>query len=206
MTVETAPPLPHPDVTGVILAGGRSSRMGRDKATLPVDGVRMFDRTRSLLRTFFPRVLIAGDRPDLSDGSTPHYPDIFPGSALGGLYTGLRHADTPFVFAASCDLPFPDEHLLRPLLDPCRRTDVVVYRTPNGYEPLFALYGKRCLSPMRRMLEAGNYRIYDFFPEVSVTTLDPEKIDSKKWRQALLNVNTPEEYGRIEGCGRRKVA
>ncbi|MBE0599556.1 MAG: molybdenum cofactor guanylyltransferase [Desulfuromonadales bacterium] len=193
----TGNPPPYLDVTGVILAGGRSSRMGRDKATLLVDGVRIFDRTRALLREFFPQVLIAGDRPDLADAQTPCFPDLYPGSALGGLYTGLYHAQTPYILAAACDIPYPDRQLLRPLLDHYQEQDVVVFRTREGLEPLFAIYGKRCLAPMRGMLENGNYRIYDFFPEVRTCYLDPEQFAAATWRRSLTNVNTPDEYGSL---------
>ena len=75
------------DVTGVILAGGRSRRMGRDKALLKVDGVPLFERILGMMQGFFSNVIIAGDRPDLTRPGVPCYPDRYPGSALGGLYT-----------------------------------------------------------------------------------------------------------------------
>jgi len=185
------------DVTGVILAGWRSRRIGRDKATLEVAGGALFERVLALFRRFFARVVIAGDRPDLAQTGLPALPDRYPGSALGGLYTGLLAAETPYVFVAACDMPSPDPEIIRTILARRDGCDVVVIRTPAGYEPLFALYGKACLEPMRGLLDAGNYRIYDFYPQVRVCSLEPAQLPPG-WEQALVNVNTPEELQRYE--------
>jgi len=187
-----------PDVTGVILAGGLSRRMGRDKATLEVAGEPLFERVLGLFRRFFPRNVIAGDRPDLARPGVPCFPDRYPGSALGGLYTGLLAAETPYIFVAACDMPSPDPALLRTILARRHGYDIVVIRTPSGLEPLFALYGKGCLVPMQALLEAGNFRIYDFYPEVRVCYLGPAELPAG-WERALRNVNTPEELQRFEG-------
>lgn len=190
-------PFNYQDVTGVILAGGRSSRMGRDKACLTVDGVSLFERVLAALRPFFPHLLIAGDRPDLARPGVPALPDRYPGSALGGLFTALQAAETEWVFVAPCDIPHPDPSLVQALLSRREGWDVVVPRTSAGFEPLFALYRKSCLEPMRRMLEAGEYRIYDFYDEVRVRSVGPEELPPG-WERALQNVNTPEEYRRVQ--------
>jgi len=186
-----------PDVTGVILAGGKSSRMGRDKATLKVGGVPLFERVLGVMRTLFPTVLIAGDRPDLARPGVPCYPDLFPGSALGGLHTGLCAARTDWIFVAPCDLPHPDVELMRILL--CRRAgaDVVVPRTRSGLEPLFALYRKSCRGPVRAMLESGHFRIYDFYPQVRMRYVEEEELPAN-WQRSLANINTPEDIRRLE--------
>jgi molybdopterin-guanine dinucleotide biosynthesis protein A len=188
---------PYADVTGVIMAGGRSSRMGQDKARLEVEGTTFFARVAAVFRELFPQVLIAGERPDLAGPDLPYLPDRYPGSALGGLYTGLAAAETPFIFVAPCDMPFPSADLIRLILDQRAGYDVVVPRTPAGLEPLFAIYSKNCLTPMRDMLERGHYRIYDFFPQMRVRELADSELPAG-WERALRNVNTPEEYQRIK--------
>lgn len=181
-----------PGVTGVILAGGRSRRMGRDKATLEIDGQTLFDRILAMLQGIFSQVLIAGDRPDLATAQIPCVPDIYPGSALGGLHGALKAAATPWVFVIPCDLPYPDERLIRLMLDYREGHEVVVPRTPQGLEPVFALYHKTCLSLMEEMLRRGDYRIYDFYPQVRVHQLDVQILPAD-WQRALLNINTPED-------------
>jgi molybdopterin-guanine dinucleotide biosynthesis protein A len=194
--IDTTPPgEPLQDVTGVILAGGRSSRMGRDKALLEVDGVPLFERVLSVMAPFFSRLLIAGERPDLARPDLPFVPDIYPGSALGGLHAGLTAAETPWIFVAACDMPYPSPALIRQILACRQGFDVVVPRTATGLEPLFALYGKGCLAPMEAMLRQGSCRIYDFYDEVKVRVLTAEELPAGADR-AFVNINTPDDYGR----------
>jgi molybdopterin-guanine dinucleotide biosynthesis protein len=185
------------DVTGVILAGGKSRRMGRDKARLPVAGQDLFERVLAVLQGLFPRVLIAGDRPDLARPGLPAFADRYPGSALGGLYTGLQAAATPYIFVAACDMPHPDPELIRTLCALRQGQDLVVIRTADGLEPLFAVYGKNCLEPMRALLEAGNFRIYDFYDQVRVRYVGEEELPAG-WRRALSNINTPQDYAALK--------
>jgi molybdopterin-guanine dinucleotide biosynthesis protein A len=185
------------DVTGVILAGGRSSRMGRDKAMLKMGAVTLFDRILGIMQSFFLRVIIAGDRPDLSRPGIPCYSDYYPGSALGGLYTGLFEAKTDMIFVSSCDIPFPAPDIIRILLSDREGYDVVVPLTPDGFEPLFALYHKNCLPAMRDMLERKAYRIFDFYPLVRIRYRQAGELPPD-WRWSLMNVNTPEEFNSLK--------
>jgi molybdopterin-guanine dinucleotide biosynthesis protein A len=185
------------DVTGVLLAGGRSSRMGRDKATLAMQGQRLSDRTLAMLRELFAHVLIAGDRPDLATADIPCIPDRFPGSALGGIHGGLAAATTPWTFVTPCDLAYPDAGLARYLLARRHGHDVVVPRTPAGLEPVFALYHRNCLAPIEKLLVCGNYRIYDFYPEVRVNLVDLQDFPGD-WQRALTNLNAPEDLRRLD--------
>lgn len=182
----------YADVTGVILAGGRSRRMGQDKATLVVAGETLFARTLTILRRLFPRIIIAGDRPDLVQADLPCVADIYPGSALGGIHSGLSAATTDWIFVSPCDLAFPDAELARFILKHRDGYDVVVLRTAGGFEPVFALYHKRCLPTMERMLTQGDYRIYNLYDQVRVCYLDVEVLPDG-WQRALLNLNTPED-------------
>lgn len=185
------------DLTGVILAGGKSRRMGRDKAWLPVDGQGLFERVLTVMGELFPQLLIAGDRPDLARPGLPAVADLYPGSALGGLYTGLREATTPYIFATACDIPHPDPAIIRTLCALRQGHDLVVIRTAEGYEPLFAVYGKNCLEPMQELLDAGNFRIYDFYDKVRVRYVGEEELPAD-WRRALCNINTPQEYAALK--------
>ncbi|MFO7982699.1 MAG: molybdenum cofactor guanylyltransferase [Desulfuromonadales bacterium] len=187
---------PYSNVTGVILAGGKSSRMGHDKAILEIDGISFFEKTAAVFRSIFSRVLIAGNRPDLAGPDLAYIPDRYPGSALGGIYTGLAEAGTSFVFVGPCDLPFPRPELIRVLLDQRFGYDVVVPRTAKGLEPVFAVYGRNCLAPMREMLERNHYRIYDLFPRVRTREIDVTDFP-EDWEQSLWNVNTREDYQRL---------
>ncbi len=187
----------YPDVTGVLLAGGKSRRMGQDKAKLTLNGQPLFDRSLKLLQQFFATTFIAGDRPDLARPDIPAIPDIYPGSALGGLYTGLHAAKTDWIFVAPCDMPYPDARIAERLLQQRDGVDAVVPRTPDGYEPVFALYHKNCLPQMDQMLRQNEFRIYDFYQRIAIRYLDPPDLPNG-WQRALLNVNTPEQLARLK--------
>ena len=163
--------------------------MGHDKACIELEGEPLFTRALDLLRCYFETVIIAGDRPDLSCSGIVAIPDIYPGSALGGLYTGLRAASTDWIFVVPCDMPYPDSRILELLLKLHNGSDAVVPRTPGGYEPVFALYNKSCLSHMETMLRNNQFRIYDFYQRIKVHYLD--------WERSLLNLNTPEQLDQL---------
>jgi molybdopterin-guanine dinucleotide biosynthesis protein A len=185
------------DVTGVILAGGKSTRMGRDKAMLKMGEETLFERILAIMQPLFPHVIIAGNRPDLSRRGVPFYPDLYPGSALGGLYTGLFVAKTDNIFVSSCDIPFPASDIIRIILSEREGYDVVVPLTPNGFEPLFALYHKNCLPVIRDMLERKEYCVFDFYPLMRVRYMSVEELPPD-WRLSLKNVNTPEEFNSLK--------
>jgi molybdopterin-guanine dinucleotide biosynthesis protein A len=185
------------DVTGVLLAGGKSRRMGYDKACIEVAGQPLIARPLDLLCRYFATVLISGDRPDLAQPDIPAIPDIYPGSALGGLYTGLQAADTDWIFVAPCDMPHPDSRILELLVKERNGFDAVVPRTPAGYEPVFALYHKNCLLPMEEMLQQGQYRIYDFYQRIKIYYLDSQQMP-EGWERSLLNINTPEQLEQLQ--------
>ena len=184
------------DITGVILVGGKSRRMGRDKALLKIDGIPLFERVLEVLRKSFDKILVVGDRDERFAGcGLPVLPDIYPGSALGGLYTALTLATTGYIFVSACDLPFPNREMLLHLCSLRQGWDAVVPKTTKGFEPLFALYGKRCLGPMLGLLEKGNFCIYDFFPQVRVRYVQGEELASlDRNGRSFVNVNTPEEF------------
>ncbi|WP_223906324.1 molybdenum cofactor guanylyltransferase [Geobacter sp. AOG1] len=192
---------PNPDITGVILVGGQSRRMGTDKAFLDLRGRPLIERVLRVCEEVCGSVLLVGNRPErFSAYGLPVVPDIYPGSSLGGLYTGLSHASTPTIFATPCDIPFPNAAIMRHLIS-CRDDyDAVVPLTTHGVEPLFAIYTKACLEPMRRMLEAGNVRIHDLYSLIRIRYVETAELASlDPFGTAFLNLNTPDDYEKARG-------
>jgi len=184
------------DLTGIILVGGKSRRMGRDKAFITWEGAPLFEKVLHIFRESFTTVLLVG-------GDVERYgkyrerilPDLYPGSALGGLYTGLFHAASDYIFVASCDMPYPSAALLRYLCSLKDGYDCVVPETAQALEPLFAVYAKSALPAMLDLLESGNFRIYDLYPRlrtrfVGVAELAPFAQDGR----SFVNVNTPDDF------------
>jgi molybdopterin-guanine dinucleotide biosynthesis protein B/molybdopterin-guanine dinucleotide biosynthesis protein len=190
-----------PDVTGAILAGGQSRRMGQDKALLPLGGRPMVQRVADCLCGIFDRVILVGDRPErFASLGLPVIPDLHPGSALGGIHAALRHGAGRGVFVVPCDLPFPSAPLIRHLLALAPGRDVVVPRSPRGLEPLFAYYGPDCLDAVEELLAQNNFRIFDFYPRVRTLEVDLAALPGlDPDGRAFVNINTPADLEAAEG-------
>jgi molybdenum cofactor guanylyltransferase len=187
------------DITGVILVGGKSRRMGRDKAFLPWEGAPLFEKILSLFRDNFSSILlVGGDEQRFSGYGVTVVPDIYPGSALGGLYTGLYHSKNQHIFVAACDMPFPNDGLLRHLCSAKEDFDCVVPETAEAFEPLFAVYAKPALAKMDELLQAGNFRIYDLYPLIQTRYIGGEELSPfADGGKSFINLNTPDEVAKL---------
>lgn len=183
-------------ITGILLVGGKSRRMGHDKALLTVDGQQMARRMIDCLQNCCAQVMLVGDRPErFSSFNLPVIADRYPGSALGGLFTGLQHAATEWAFVAACDIPFPNPALMQLICDAADGADVVVPVSAKGWEPLFACYRKSCLPAMQIALEAQQYRITSVLKSLQLREIGAELMHGiDPAGRSLLNLNTPDEY------------
>ncbi|MCX7839348.1 MAG: molybdenum cofactor guanylyltransferase [Anaerolineae bacterium] len=203
-------------VSGIVLAGGKSRRMGHDKAFLDLDGMPLVARVIERVRAVCDEVIIvANDTDAYARFGLRVVSDVYPGKgSLGGIYSGLLAAREEHALVVACDLPFLNAALLRYLISLAPQADVVIPRAhaPRGsaryatrYEDLdvkesglqatHALYSKRCLEPMRARLLANDLRIINFFDEVRVRVVEPDEVarfDSEGW--SFFNVNTPEDW------------
>lgn len=184
------------DVTGVLLAGGKSRRMGEDKRYLHVGERTLFERGLEVLRTVFSDVLvvIAADSEPL-DIPVRVLRDVIPHcGSLGGLFTGLREAKTPYAFVVACDMPFLSIRTIEAFVDRRHQVDVVMARNGRSLQPLHAVYGKRCLPVVEGMIRAGDLKIQHLVdnPLVHVRLVEEEecqRIDPTG--KSFMNVNTP---------------
>ncbi len=185
------------DITGVILAGGESRRMGSDKSLLPFHGARFIDHTYRTMAELFAEVIIVTNSPDLYN-SIPcrKVPDIYSAQgSLAGIHSGLCHAGNDTAFIVACDMPFINPEAITQLCIRATEGDVVIPIGTHGPEPLHALYNKRCIPAMESALDGGKKRIVGFFSQVKVVEVaiaDLSPIDPEE--HSFLNVNTPQEY------------
>jgi molybdopterin-guanine dinucleotide biosynthesis protein A len=187
-------------ISGIILSGGKSSRMGENKAFIEIDGVPIIRRICNLFKTLFSEILIVTNEIELfQDFEAKIYHDLIPNQgALGGLYTGIYFSSFPHVFCVACDMPFLKGPVIRHLIEKMENYDVVVPKTQDGLQPLHAIYSKNCLDPIRRIMERKHFKIIDIYPMVKVNVVEENEfrhLDAT--RESFLNVNTPEELSLI---------
>jgi molybdopterin-guanine dinucleotide biosynthesis protein A len=171
--------------------------MGQNKALLSLGGMRLIDRVVGTLHEVFAGLLLVTNSPAVyADLGLPMVGDVFPDKgSLGGIYSAVYHAPTPYCFVVACDMPFLSAAVIRYLVEHMADYDVVMPDIHGEMQPLHAIYSKACLPPMLQCLEANRLRIVGFLPEVRVRTvtasdlqhLDPDLL-------AFQNLNTPEEF------------
>ena len=184
------------EVTGVLLAGGKSRRMGEDKRYLVVGEQTLLERGLVVLRSIFQEVLvvIAQDSP-LLDVDARVVRDLVPDcGSLGGLYTGLTQATAPCIFVVACDMPFLDQAVIAQFTSRRATADIVMAKLAGRLHPMHALYGKRCLPALEQMIRARQLKIQEmvshaslrvrYVTEADLLTLDPSG-------RSFQNVNTP---------------
>ena len=187
-------------VTGVIQAGGKSTRMGGEpKALVELGGRRIIERIVDVLGSVLSNLLIVTNTPELyAFLGLPMVPDVFPDhGSLGGIYSGLKAVKGDGAFTVACDMPFLKAEVVRLVVSHAGEADVVIPKLGDQYETLHALYAKACLPPMEAMLEAKRFRVIGFFPQVKVLEI-PEAEVARLADPTIcfMNVNTPDELAR----------
>lgn len=201
------------DVTGIILAGGLSRRLGRDKAVEPINGQPLIGRVMDALSRIADELVVVVNTPQrgrelpLPDSAVVAV-DIHPNAgSLGGIFTGLSAASNQWGIVAACDMPFLNLDLLSHLLSFRESHDAVVPVLDHRPEPTHAAYSKVCLSAIETRLEAGDLKIARFFDDVRVKYVSQRQVEEiDPGRLSFFNVNTEEDLTRAcllaaEGVG-----
>lgn len=184
-------------LTGAILAGGRSSRIGYNKALLRIGGKTIIERVLNPLKEVTDPFLIVTNSPEeYTFLNVPMTPDILPGKgAFGGLYTALLFSNTPHTLVVACDMPFLNSNVLRYMEQLKTGYDIVTPKHGTTYEPLCAIYAKTCIPTIENMLEEGQLQIFKLFPRVKTRYVEEEEIKIYNLDGMLFfNVNTQKDY------------
>ncbi len=186
----------------IILAGGLNRRMGgENKAFLSVGGEMILDGLYRTFRELFRDVVLVTNSPqDYLAWDLAIVSDLFSvRSALTGIHAGLFHIATPHAFVAACDMPYLRKELVETLVsqvDP--RRDVVIPVTEAGYQPLCAVYSKRCIHPIEHQLRQGKAKIADFFSQVRVKEVPEDRLrKADPELVSFVNINTPQDLAHL---------
>ena len=196
-------------MTGVILAGGKNSRIGLNKAFLEIGGKRIIERTVEIYKKIFDNILIITNTPEDYQYLTESvilgeaknlklkiYTDLIPHrGSLGGIYTGLHYSKSDYAFFAACDMPFLNERVIRHIIKVARDYDIIVPYFKHRLHPLHAVYSKKCLPLIKVMVGKNRLKIKDLFLKCKVkriTDIPETKLPP------FSNINTMRDFRRAD--------
>lgn len=187
------------NISGLVLGGGQSRRMGRDKRRLEWEGETFIERVCRLMNTLFEEVLVVNAQEDYDCSHLPVrvVTDKIPQKgSLGGLYTGLMESKNTLNFVVACDMPFLIPECISRLCS-LAHSDVVVVKLSTGLQPLHGRYSKHCVSFIEEMIQEDDLKIQHLIshPSLSVKILKETLFDDiDPHRQSFMNINTPADF------------
>ncbi len=193
------------NLTGIILAGGKSRRLGRDKAVENIGSKRIVDRVISSVSSHCRDIIVVGNdaarKDELALGEDIKFvTDLYPDKgSLGGLYSGLKASSSNWNFLFACDMPFISESVLSLMINSelSDSIDVVVFEVDGYLQTTHALYQKTCLDKIEKSLLTNNLKMSGYFDQVRLRKLSDSLITAIPYAElSFFNVNTEEDLKR----------
>jgi len=191
------------EISSVILAGGKSKRFGKNKAFLKIGGRILIDQIVEKMGRLSNEIIIVTNilknfyyLPKKFDYlNVKLIKDIIPyKGSLGGIYSGLLFAKNNSIFVVACDMPFLNIPLLKYIISFLQDYDIVIPKINNFFEPLHAIYSKKCIKPIKKLIDENNLKIIDFFKDVNVKFVKKNEIEKfDPDLSSLFNINTLED-------------
>ncbi|MHB1126705.1 MAG: molybdenum cofactor guanylyltransferase [Bacillota bacterium] len=184
------------EATGIILSGGKNTRMRSNKAFLEIGKGKIIEETVKKLQRLFADVIIVTNEPELySYLGTKLVHDLIQGfGPLSGIHAGITASNHNLNFVIACDLPFMKTGLVRYMIENAEGFDVVVPQVGNYLQPLHAVYAQSCLTPITGCLQEGIAKVIAFYHQVRVNYIGESKLKQYGNPQEMFyNVNTPNE-------------
>ena len=192
-------------ISGILLAGGASSRLGRDKALIKLDGETIIQRIVRILDPIVQEIVVVTNSPQrFAFLDLPMVGDIYCNvGALGGLHAGLSAIHAKYGLAVGCDMPFLNPDLLRFMISKTKGYDIVMPRVGTYYEPLHAIYARHCRKQFEQHILEGQRRVrvacegmhIRYIDQAEIARYDPEG-------HSFFNINTPQDLERLQDLSR----
>ena len=182
------------EAAAIVLAGGKSTRMGRDKTLVRVKKTRMLEGTVKLLADEFPEIIVSANTIPQDVSGVTTIADIMPGRGpLGGIHASLIKSQYHNNFIIACDMPFIDIRLAVYMVSLAEAGhDAVVPRLGKYYQPLFSVYSKNCIPAIEKSLKQGRNQIISFYYAVKTRFVSLDEIKKIGEPDTIFfNVNTP---------------
>jgi len=188
------------EINCVILAGGKSIRLGHDKVLERIGNTSLLERVIARVDSFSKDIIIvtAEERtfaPLVNHPKIKTACDILPGrGSLGGIYTGLKKSDSFYNLVVAADMPFLNESLLRYMIEVSDGFDFVLPRVNSYYEPLHAVYSRNCITPIEEIFNQGKRVIIELFNYVKTKFVEAEEVNRfDPQHLSFFNINTEED-------------
>lgn len=190
------------EIVGIILAGGKSRRMGTNKAFLEIGGMPLIEREVKILSPLFPTVAVVSKELEKFRfmKGVSFVKDLFPEQhALGGIYTALSHFRKDcFVFA--CDLPFLNPHLIQAMIAQENGYEVLIPKSRHGLEPLYAIYTGNCLPILEKQIRHSRWSLELLVQQTRLRVFDSTLLHSLDPKElSFFNVNTSGQLRKAQG-------
>jgi molybdopterin-guanine dinucleotide biosynthesis protein A len=186
-------------ITGILLAGGQSRRMQKNKAFLEFRGIPLFEYTLNILRRFCKEILISTSDPSYRTTNFPLIRDEIKGAGpLGGIYSCLKKSTFPYALVLPCDLPLLDESIPSVLLHDHKKYDITVPLNKNkNPEPLIGVYSTTLVPLMRSRIDLGSFKLQDLLRCANTRYITPEIEGLKDISGYFRNINTKKDYDEL---------
>lgn len=199
------------NITGIILAGGKSTRMGENKALLKFNGLTIIERVTNVIKSIFPKVIMITNTPEEYDFlNVTMHKDIYEyRGPLAGIQSGLTYTTSEKNFIISCDVPLLEESMIKYLINFRTEKPVAVFRADGFIHRLVGLYSKSLLPTINKLFDQKENSFNDgkqlksktsvlsLFEKVEVEIINAEELNIYK-QHMFLNMNRPEDYIKIK--------
>jgi len=197
------------DITGIILAGGKSSRMQKNKAFLTVGNLQIIERIRKELREVCSDLMIVTNSPEeYVDLGIKTVVDIIPRQGpLSGVHAGLVNSKHNYNLVVACDMPFISKQLAKYIIERASGYDAIVPRINGLPQPLFAVYSKACIGPIEQCLNSETRKMTAFYHQINICWIDEmfiRELELGNPNTIFLNVNTPQDWEGAEELVQQK--
>jgi molybdopterin-guanine dinucleotide biosynthesis protein A len=184
-----------PKIDAAILAGGKSSRMGTNKALLDIGGRRMIEQVAEIVQQVCEHYFVVANTPERYDFlNIPCYEDIIKNvGPLGGIHSALTHANSRHCLVIACDLPFISVGLLKYLCENAAGHHIFAIESSRGIEPLCAVYSKKSLQTIEAQILQKEFAVIDLYKRLTAKIVHTKELDGILDDAFFLNVNTPED-------------
>ena len=187
------------NVICVILAGGKSRRMGQDKAVLTIDNDTFLTHLINTFKSSYSVFVSLAESNKFPHPGAGEIIDLRPGKGpLAGLEAAFKQTDADLVFLTATDLPLGTLDLAKILIELIENYDACVIRRSDGLvEPLFAVYSSSCLPHVQRLLDEGHYSFRELLETIRVRWVPESQIMEHDLSKVLYNVNSPDDYQKV---------